>query len=96
MTFSTDGARSSCRRPRATGSHRPAVLPSARPVRLPGRPVVPTIRQSSTTRHTLPATTTVLSSSHVVMLSQPNKVAKVIEEAVAGELSVGTRLAFAR
>ncbi len=30
------------------------------------------------------ATTTVLSSSHVVMLSQPNQVAKVIEEAVAG------------
>ena len=30
------------------------------------------------------AATTVLSSSHVVMLSQPNKVAEVIEEAVAG------------
>ena len=30
------------------------------------------------------ATTTVLSSSHVVMLSPPNKVADVIEKAVAG------------
>ena len=36
--FSTDGARSPCRRPRATGSHLPAVLPSARPARPPGRP----------------------------------------------------------
>jgi hypothetical protein len=31
------------------------------------------------------AVTTVVSSSHVVMLSQPNKVTDVIEQAVAGK-----------
>jgi len=36
--FSTDGARPPCRQPRATGSHLPAVLPSERPARSPGRP----------------------------------------------------------
>ena len=47
--FSTDGARPPCHRPRATGSHLPAVLPSARLARPPGRPPAQRAAQRSGT-----------------------------------------------